>query len=698
MAMMAKMRSLAPAFILTVGGLFVLFMVISDSNVLEALGGGGRTGIIGTVNGEDITYQEFQTALDQQLENQKRQTGQEPDETQIEQIREQVWDAVVTQKIFSQLIKEYGISVTDQEVKDAILGENPPDFLKQNFIDSLGNFNRQVYEQAIFDPQNKDALIQAEELVRQSKLTQKLQSMVLASVNVGEDEVKRRFTDQNTTIEADFAVIDVNQIKDADVKVTDEDLKAYYEKNINTYKVPPQRKLKFVMFKNAASAEDSQLVFKNLLNVKNTISGGDTLGFAQLVGIYSESPYSKDTLAVNMLTGEVVAVFNKSKVGDVVGPFATAQGYVLFKYFGAVKSNEVSVKASHILINQYGSDEKNLVEANKIYDKLISGADFSALAKEFSMDPGSGAKGGDLGYFGKGMMVKEFEDACFNGGVGVVQKPVKTNYGYHIIKVTDRADSRYIVERIVNQVKQSASSRDKNFEDADGFAFNAKKHGFDSEVELMKYQIQETPLFTEQTTSVPSIGQNKRLVKFAFENSLNTISDPFKVPAGYVVVMVSEVANEKFRPFEELKEQLKPAVIREKKFEKLKIIAENFSQKINGDLNKITSIDTTIKVQNTGSITPQSAVPGIGRDYAFLNTAMKLDLNKVSKPVKGIRGYYLIKVNKRSNFDKALFESQSPTLRNTMLQEKRSRFLNQWVSEIKETADIEDNRHLFYGQ
>ncbi|HQF41656.1 MAG TPA: SurA N-terminal domain-containing protein, partial [Ignavibacteriaceae bacterium] len=197
------MRSLAPAFILTVGGLFVLFMVISDSNVLEALGG-GRTNNIGSVNGEDITYQEFQTAVDQQVENQKKQTGQDPDETQLDQIRDQVWDAIVTEKVFAQLIKKYGITITDQEIKDAILGENPPDFLKQNFIDSLGNFNRQLYEQAIFDPQNKAALIQAEEYIRQSKLTQKLQSMVLASVNVGEDEVERRFIDQNTNIEADY--------------------------------------------------------------------------------------------------------------------------------------------------------------------------------------------------------------------------------------------------------------------------------------------------------------------------------------------------------------------------------------------------------------------------------------------------------------------------------------------------------------
>ena len=90
------------------------------------------------------------------------------------------------------------------------------------------------------------------------------------------------------------------------------------------------------------------------------------------------------------------------------------------------------------------------------------------------------------------------------------------------------------------------------------------------------------------------IGANKRLVKFAFENSINTISDPFKVPTGYVVVKITEVANEKFRPFEELKEQLKPAVIREKKFEKIKTIADNLYKKINGDLSKARSIDTNL--------------------------------------------------------------------------------------------------------
>lgn len=695
MAMMARMRSLAPAFILTVGGLFVLFMVISDSNVLEALGG-GRQQNVGKVNGEPITYQEFQQAVDQQIENQKRQSAQDLDENQIEQIRSQVWDALLTQKILAGLIKQYKISVSDPEIRDVILGENPPEFLTRNFIDSAGNFNRQLYEDALFDPRNKEALVQAEELVRQSRLTQKLQSLILASVTVGEDEVKKRYLEQNTNIEAEYALFDLSLVPDSFITVTDTDLREYYEKNLSNYKVLAQRKLKFVMFKNVPSSEDSQLVFKNLVNVKNSISAGDTLSFEQLAKIYSETPYSKDSISVQVLTPEIIKAFNNAAPGSVLGPFASQEGYVLYKYYGSFSSKEVVARASHILINQYGSDDKNLEEANKLYEKLIAGGNFTMLARDFSQDPGSAQKGGDLGYFTKGMMVKEFEDACFNGKVGEIQKPVKTNYGYHIIKVTDRTDKKFIVEKIVNKVKQSASSRERNYNLASDFSYLAKKNDFESEAKLMSYIVLETPEFTEQTFSIPTLGTNERLVKFAFENKLNTVSDPYKVSDGYVVAKISEVSGEKFRAFDEVKNQIKPIVTREKKFEKIRAIAEDVHKKINNDLGKISQIKPQITVQQTGNFTAAGTIPNIGRDYAFMDAAMKVELNKVSQPVKGQRGYYLIKVLKRTPFDKNAYEQSSAAIRNIMFQEKRNRFLDKWIADLKKNATIEDNRNLFY--
>jgi len=191
MGMMAKMRNLAPVFIITVGALFVLFMVISDSNVLEAIG--GRTNDVGSVNGIDISYQEYQLAIERQRESQKQQTGNDIPEEQFDQFRDQVWETLLTEKLIEMEVQRLGISVSDQEVKDIILGDNPPEFLKQNFIDSLGRFNREMYEDAIFNPQNEQVLLQAEEIVKQTRYREKLQSLLEAGMTINEDEIKRKF-------------------------------------------------------------------------------------------------------------------------------------------------------------------------------------------------------------------------------------------------------------------------------------------------------------------------------------------------------------------------------------------------------------------------------------------------------------------------------------------------------------------------
>lgn len=694
MAMMAKMRSLAPAFILTVGGLFVLFMVISDSNVLEALG--GRTNNIGEVNGREITYFEFQQAFEQQREAQQQQTGQDLTEDQIDRLRDQVWDALVTNILFQQMIDNYGLTVSDDEVRDIILGDNPPEFLRQNFVDSLGNFNRQLYEEALFDPRNREPLVQAEEFVRQNQLTAKLQSLIFASVTVGEDEVRRKFTEQNINLDVEYALFDLNLIPDSEITVEESDLKAYYDKNKIQYKMQPQRKLRYVMFSNQPSGDDSLQIQRALRSILNRMEG-DSSDFKELVEIYSEVPYSRDTLSISMLTPEAVSALNNASVGQVVGPVLTNQGYELIKFYGSVPTDEVMARASHILINQFGGDEQNLEEANKVYNRLIAGADFEEVAKELSQDPGSAQNGGDLGYFGKGMMVPEFESAVFSAKVGEVQKPVKTSFGYHIILVTDRTSRKFVVERIVNQVKQSATTRDRMFTSAVDFAYLAKKNNFIKEAELLGYQVQETPLFIKSTT-IPGLGANKRLIDFSFENGLNTISDPYKMAGGYVVVQIAEVVSEHFKPFDEVKEQIRPAVIREKKFEKVKARADEVFKKINGNLERIPEIDEKVQLAQTGNFLPSGNVPGLGRDFAFTDKALNAELNKTIEPFKGQRGYLIIRVLNRTPFDEKVYETQSANIRNTLLQEKRNRYASQWVEKLKENAKIIDNRHLFLGQ
>jgi len=695
MAMMAKMRGLAPAFIITVGVLFVLFMVISDSNVMEALG--GRTNNVGSINGVDITYQEFQAALDQQREV-RRQSGQEVDDEQIDQFRNQVWDFVVSQILIEQQVKRLGITVSDEEIKDIILGDNPPTFLKQNFIDSVGNFNRELYENALFDPQNEQALINAEESVRQFRLNEKLQSIILASVNVTEDEVLRKFIDQNIYVnDAEYASISLSIFPDSIIQVTDEDLRKYYEDNINKYKESPKRKLKFVLFGNQPSKKDSQLVIKDLDYVKSNFEGEDTTNFKYYVEIYSSQSYSKDTLAMSSFNTEAIELFKSAEPGDIVGPVTAPEGVVLYHFLGTITTNDAMARASHILINKEGDDEKNLVEANTVYNQLIAGAEFEELATEKSGDPGSASRGGDLGWFGKGKMIKEFEEAVFNGKIGEIQKPVKTSFGYHIIKVTDRSNKKYIVEKIVNAVKQSATTRDERYNAANDLSYLANKNGFEKELGLMNYNNQESGYFTEDSKSIPGIGVNERLVKWSFENGLNSVSDVYKVAQGFLVATISEMIEGGIIPFDEVKDQQKPNAVRINKLVRARLLAEELRSKLNNDLKKITELDPRFTVKNTGRFNSETNIPGIGKNYTFIQASIYAEPNVILEPVEASTGYFLVKVISKSSFDSTAYSMQSSTIRNNIIQQKKRTLVSLWLNALKEKSDIVNNMHLFYG-
>ncbi len=695
MAMMARMRSLAPWFILLVGGLFVLFMVISDSRVLEFLG--QRSQNVGSIDGEEVSYQEFSNMVERAKENQERLTGQQIEESQMDFFRDQVWDAIVTQKLLQKKIKEFGIVVTDDEVREALLGPNPPEELRRQFTDSAGVFNRQLYEQALRDPRNKQIVLYYEDLIREQLQQQKLQEYLFASVIVGDEEVKEHFIRQNIKMRADYVLVNVNTIPENDIKISDEELKKYYENHKEDYKIEPSRKLKYVLFRRLPSKSDSIGIKNNLEAIVAKIKS-DTASFKSYVQIYSDQPYRRDTISITALPVQARDILLKSNKGDVIGPIATYEGYVIYKLIDRVKSKNEAVRASHILVRSTGNDKEDLEKANQIYNELIKGADFASLAKSKSNDPGSASNGGDLGWFTKGQMVKEFEEACFKGNIGVIQKPVKTVYGYHIIKVTGKLNEDFVLEKIVNKIQISGSTLDKLYQDATDFAYVAKENGFESEAKLMKYDVIETPPFTEDAMAIPGLGVNKALVKWTFENGLGEISDVFKVPAGYVVVKISDVTKAGFKKFDEVKNIVRTKVLQEKRFEKALSIAKQIRAKLgdNGDKQLALTVWDKARIDSTAEFTSAGSIPNLGTEYAFADYALKGELNKWSHPVKGNMGVYLINVRYRTKFDPNTFELQKLAIRRELAQNKKAYLLNLWLQEIKKQADIVDNRYLFY--
>jgi parvulin-like peptidyl-prolyl isomerase len=334
----------------------------------------------------------------------------------------------------------------------------------------------------------------------------------------------------------------------------------------------------------------------------------------------------------------------------------------------------------------------------KVYNDLIAGADFAETARELSQDPGSGSRGGDLGWFGRGQMVKEFEDAAFRGRLNKIQKPVKSQFGWHIIKTTGRSRTDYIVEKIVNKIEPSATTLDQLFDNASDFAYLADRDGFDKIVEELGYQSVESAPFTEDSKSIPGLGSNKALVKFAFENSKGSVSEVYRVTPGYAVAMVDEVMDAGFKPLEEVRTSIESIVKREKKKERALEIAREIRSRIgdSADLSVAKEVYPDSKVDAVSNFTPGGTVPTLGREYAFAYTASQMEIGEVSDAFLGNRGGFIVKLTSKTDFDSTAYSIQKNGIRDNILQQKRSRLFTDWLSSIEDEADIVDNRHQFY--
>ncbi|MBP6672458.1 MAG: peptidylprolyl isomerase [Bacteroidetes bacterium] len=694
MAIMSKMRSSMKYFLYFLVGIFIITIVFEWG--MDFLGMSRQSDSVGSVDGKSISYQEFSELVRQQVEQYKKQSNTEPDENLLRQIREQVWNNYVTQTLLDKETKRAGITVTDQEIVDWVRGENPPEFLVQQFRDSTGAFRRDAYEQALNDQRNKEIWVQVETALRQQRLAEKVQSLVFASVRATDGELRERYADQNMKANVHFAFFDPDKfVSDKDVELTDDDIKKVYNENTDEFKQPAQRKVKYVLFSDQPSARDSAEILSEINSIAARIKSG--LDFMEVQKDYSETSPQPSFFKHGELTPEKESAVFSAKTGDVIGPVMDYEGAHLFKILEEKKSADAFVKARHILLN--ASTPELEAASKKLAGELIARAkneDFASLARQYSTEPGAATSGGDLGWFGKGRMVKEFEAAALAGKPGQVIGPVKTQFGIHVIKIEGRDNRELKVASITLPIKASSSTKDEAFQRAQDFAYIAKKGNFETDAEASGLRVLETTEFIKGSF-IPGLGQFESINKFAFKNDLGDISDAYQVNNGYAIVKISEVKKEGVRTFDDVKESIRGRALREKKMAKLKGIAEQRYSSLgaNGDLNSL-SADANVSVQTTGEFSFGGGIPMVGREFAFSGAAKNAEIGKITSPVEGKRGYYLLKVLSRTPFDSAGYNAVKNMLASQLVNEKRQRVLTQWLEKLKETADIEDNRENFF--
>ena len=680
---------------------FIVYIVLDWGMDITGRKGKGLVAkdVVGNVNGTKISFREFSELLKQQTDAYRKQTGSEPDDETERQLRTQVWNMLVQQALVDKELNRLGISVTDDEIREILLGPNPPEMIAGQFRDSTGTFNRSAYEQAVMNPQNRAAVIQVEEQVRRQRRIEKLQSLLSAATRVSEGEVRQRFEDQSISMDAEYVLFDPNQfIADSSVQIGDDDLKKYYNANQEDYKVKPARKLKYAFFSLAPTSDDSAAVSTEMARFLEQAKTG--ANFVELAKTYSEVPVNDTTFFKHGDLGrqrETVA-FSAHK-GDLVGPVADYAGVHLMKILDERKGSAEFVRTSHILLNAVAGPDsvKQIEKAKSLLKRARSGESFGALARENSDDFGSKVMDGDLGWNGRGGWVKPFEQAAFGAKVGDIVGPIRTQFGWHIIKVTGKDNREIKVATLTMKVKSSSQSTDAANARAQDFAYLAKEEGFEKAAETSGYQLKETPEFVKGSV-IPGVGQNETVMTFAFAKKLGALSDPIAVTGGVAVFKVSGVREEGVRALDEVKSMIRFQVVREKKMQMLKEQVDAFAKTLtaNGDLAAAAGTMKNLADQKTGPFKAQDAPPGVGRDLAFVGHVSVLKPGEISKPFEGARGYYIVKLLSRSAFDSTQYVSTKNTMKEQILQEKRNRLFSDWLTALRDKADVEDNRDKFY--
>ncbi len=511
----------------------------------------------------------------------------------------------------------------------------------------------------------------------------------------------QKFKDENIKASFDFVFLDPNTVPDANIQVTEDDMKNYYDKHKDDFKRDESAKLKYVLFSDAATMEDTvqtEKMMKALTKDLKKLNAADSTTFA-VVNDNSASKFANNYLKPNEIPVEVASFLFSAAKDSISDVIRASDGFHMVRLIDTKEGTDTYSNAQHILI-AFGTDTGAAkVKAEQIAQRIKGGEDFNKMAAENSSDESNKFKGGDLGWFGKGAMVKEFEDAVTSAKIGEVVGPVKSQFGYHIIRVNGRQNKEFKFADIKKTVKASSRTKDVARKRAEDFAFVSKKGNFDEEAKKLGLQIIEVPNFVTKGAYIPNAGQDLSISKFALEEKKGTISDPKKIQTGYAVYVVTEKFPAGFYSYDELKVQQLPGLVKsEKKFEILKQQAADLKSKISGDINSLKSINPQIAIQKADTVTVAAPSPLIGADFDFANAVYKLQNGQLSEPIRTARGYYIVQMRNIAPFDQAKFQAEYDKLKTGLVTQKKQTIVQDWITDLKDKAVIVDNREKLFRQ
>ncbi|MCK9558008.1 MAG: peptidylprolyl isomerase [Candidatus Cloacimonetes bacterium] len=377
------------------------------------------------------------------------------------------------------------------------------------------------------------------------------------------------------------------------------------------------------------------------------------------------------------------------------------------KYYDEKKEEEYkkgpATKMQFFVFEEKPSDE-DIAEAKKSADQLAAraraGEDFAQLAIDYSDDPGSGQNGGSLGVFGKGQMVPEFEAAAFSLKEGDISDPVKSDFGWHIIRVdrivsTDPANPQVEARHILVKIEASETTKIEIAEKAQKAQEMLKKKKIDEVAKALDMEPQDSDWVAPDAQYISGIGQLPQLISWMAKAKKGKVSEVIRDQQGRMIVgKITEKAKTYYEEFEKVRPRIRYELEKQQKLAKARQKADEFAAKYTADQYFDKAEAEGWKVFDVTNFKRGNSAPGIGISDMFADEALKLNEGDLSPVIHDPKGSYIIKAESRTKPDIAAFEKD--TDKQKEIREKLENLaFSRWYQQMREEAKIEDRRAEF---
>ena len=657
---------------------------------------------LGDVAGEKISYSDFNDQLKQQ-EDQFRQSGQNLTPQFTAYMQENTWNQMVNQVLLSKEADKLGITVTSNEISEALYGSNPDQGIVQNFGDpQTGKVDQNRLRQFVSNIKSypPDVQVRWAGYLKQldvNKTAQKFIALATNGLYVNSLDAKDDYEAKNKLVNFKYVTLDYASIPDNKVTLTDDDYKTYYD--AHKYKFNNKEELRsfdYVSINGAATKEDSAAIKDQMekLIPPFKASTNDSLFVQQNAETAAETKaplaYRKKGQLGDPKLDSVM--FNEPN-GFIYGPYVSNGSYKIAKLIDA-RVGPDSVKARHILISAQGIGWDEAHKKADSLKKLVDGGkSFADLAQTFSIDKSSAVKGGELGWFGRGTMVPQFDEAAFNGKKGDLVIAT-TQYGVHLIQIEDQKGSAKAAKVAVvdKRIVPSQKTQSAAYSKAQAFLGALTNGNFTAEAKKEGLAVKSANDVKALAAAVPGIDDARAIVRWVYKSKVGDVGDQvYVVGDQYIVPVLTAIKPKGILSLDDVKKQIEPKVRKQVKAKQLIAkmqSAENGSQTIDQLAQKLNL--TATPVQNVVFANPN--IPGVAVEYKVIGAMFGSKPNQLSKPIEGEHGVYVFAVQ---NFINPAPLTNAVRQREQIAQALLSRSQASIFESLKDKANVKDYRAKF---